>query len=202
MSQKIQVMLLRVLQEREFERVGGEKTIPMRARIIAATNRDLKEEVVKGRLREDLYYRLNVVSIHVPPLRERKEDIPLLVQHILRRINTELHTNVNKVSEATMDRILSHDWPGNVRELENVLTRGVVLSKSDVLEESVIPLGTSIPVQQTSNWRRSLAEVEVEHIVRVLEGTGGNRTEAAKVLGISKPTLYSKLPKNSEKTPS
>jgi two-component system response regulator AtoC len=201
-SQKIQVMLLRVLQEREFERVGGEKTIPMRARIIAATNRDLKEEVVKGRFREDLYYRLNVVSIHVPPLRERKEDIPLLVQHILRRINTELHTNVNKVSDATMERILSHDWPGNVRELENILTRGVVLSKSDVLEESVIPLGTSMQVSQTPNWRRSLAEVEVEHIVRVLEGTGGNRTEAAKVLGISKPTLYSKLPKNSEKTPS
>ena len=174
----------------------------MRARIIAATNRDLKEEVVKGRFREDLYYRLNVVSIHVPPLRERKEDIPLLVQHILRRINTELHTNVNKVSDATMERILSHDWPGNVRELENVLTRGVVLSKSDVLEESAIPLGTSMQVPQTSNWRRSLAEVEVEHIVRVLEGTGGNRTEAAKVLGISKPTLYSKLPKNSEKTPS
>lgn len=201
-SQKIQVMLLRVLQEREFERVGGEKAIPMRARIIAATNRDLKEEVIKGRFREDLYYRLNVVSIHVPPLRERKDDIPLLVQHILRQINTELHTNVNKVSDSAMERILSHDWPGNVRELENVLTRGVVLSKSDVLEESVIPLTTSVQVPQTSNWRRSLAEVEVEHIVRVLEGTGGNRTEAAKILGISKPTLYSKLPKNSEKMPS
>jgi DNA-binding NtrC family response regulator len=197
-SPKIQVMLLRVLQEREFERVGAEKTIPMRARIIAATNRDLKEEVAKGKFREDLYYRLNVVSIHVPPLRDRKEDIPLLVQHILRRINTELHSVVNKVSDATMEKILNHNWPGNVRELENVLTRGVVLSKSDVLDESVIPSSTAGSPSTPTNWNRTLEDVENEHILRVLEGTGGNRTEAAKILGISKPTLYAKIPKNTK----
>jgi two-component system, NtrC family, response regulator HydG len=191
-------MLLRVLQEREFERVGAEKTIPMRARIIAATNRDLKEEVAKGKFREDLYYRLNVVSIHVPPLRDRKEDIPLLVQHILRRINTELHSVVNKVSDATMEKILNHNWPGNVRELENVLTRGVVLSKSDVLDESVIPSSTAGSPSTPTNWNRTLEDVENEHILRVLEGTGGNRTEAAKILGISKPTLYAKIPKNTK----
>ncbi len=198
-SPKIQVMLLRVLQEREFERVGGEKTIPMRARIIAATNRNLEEEVKIGRFREDLYYRLNVVSIHVPPLRERKEDIPILVKHLLKQINTELHTNVWKVTESAMAKIMAHDWSGNVRELENILTRTVVLSKTDILDESVLPepIPTSLNVSEKYNWKRTISEVEQEHIQHVLEGVGGNRTEAAKVLGISKPTLYAKLPKAS-----
>lgn len=192
-SPKLQVMLLRVLQEREFERVGGEKTLPMRARVIAATNRDLSKEVSNGTFREDLYYRLNVVSIHVPPLRERKDDIALIVEHILMRINRELHTKVNKVSEEAMEKIYRYDWPGNVRELENVLTQGVVLSKSDILDESVLPHPTSVHPSTLSSWRRTLEEVENEHILRVLDGTGGNRTEAARILGISKPTLYSKI---------
>jgi DNA-binding NtrC family response regulator len=194
-SQTLQVKLLRVLQEREFERVGGEKTLPMNARIIAATNRDLLKEVEEGRFREDLYYRLNVVSIKAPPLRERKEDIPILVKNLLNRINEELHTKVFKVSEEAMERIQKHDWSGNVRELENVLTRAVVLSKSDVIEESVLPQ----PSEHRGNhayydWERSLADVEREHIRRVLDAVHGNRTEASRILGISKPTLYAKLP--------
>jgi two-component system response regulator AtoC len=195
-SHTLQVKLLRVLQEREFERVGGEKTIPMSARVIAATNRDLKKEVDEGRFREDLYYRLNVVSITVPPLRERKEDIPVLVRHLLGRINEELHTKVFKVSDFAMERILKHDWSGNVRELENVLTRAVVLSKSDVLEESALPAPATHSPGHTAAyvWNRTLAEVEREHIKHVLEAVKGNRTEAARVLGISKPTLYAKLP--------
>lgn len=194
-SQTLQVKLLRVLQEREFERVGGEKTLPMNARIIAATNRDLKKEVREGRFREDLYYRLNVVSIKAPPLRERKEDIPILVTNLLKRINEELHTKVFKVSTHAMDLIQKHDWSGNVRELENVLTRAVVLSKSDVLEESVLPIVSDrTPVTNHYEWNRSLSEVEHEHIMRVLEAVHGNRTEAAHILGISKPTLYAKLP--------
>jgi DNA-binding NtrC family response regulator len=194
-SQTLQVKLLRVLQEREFERVGGEKTLPMNARIIAATNRDLKKEVREGRFREDLYYRLNVVSIKAPPLRERKEDIPILVTNLLKRINEELHTKVFKVSAHAMDLIQKHDWSGNVRELENVLTRAVVLSKSDVLEESVLPIGQDrAPATNHYEWNRSLSEVEHEHIMHVLEGVHGNRTEAARILGISKPTLYAKLP--------
>jgi len=167
-SPKIQVMLLRVLQERVFERVGGDKSIPMQARIVAATNRDLDEEVRKGRFREDLFYRLNVVSIHVPPLRERKEDIPMLVEHLLRRINASLHTNVTKVRDSTMQRILDHDWQGNVRELENIMTRAIVLSKDEWLDESVLPdpsAAKSSAGESTSyNWKRSLAEVEREHI--------------------------------------
>src|SRR5579883_831594 len=194
-SQTLQVKLLRVLQEREFERVGGEKTLPMNARIIAATNRDLKKEVEEGRFREDLYYRLNVVSIKAPPLRERKEDIPILVKNLLRKINEELHTKVYKVSETAMERIQKHNWSGNVRELENVLTRSVVLSKSDVIDESVLPTTNDTPQQNSHyEWNRSLAEVEREHIRIVLDAVHGNRTEAARILGISKPTLYAKLP--------
>jgi DNA-binding NtrC family response regulator len=196
-SPKIQVMLLRVLQERVFERVGGNQTIPMQARIVAATNRDLDEEVRKGRFREDLFYRLNVVSIHVPPLRERKDDIPILVQHLLGRINAALHTNVKKVSGSAMKTILEHSWPGNVRELENILTRAVVLAKDEWLDESVLPNPDAIRPSDSAapyNWKRSLAEVEKEHIAAVLTAVGGNRTEAARILGISKPTLYAKLP--------
>jgi transcriptional regulator with PAS, ATPase and Fis domain len=199
----LQVKLLRVLQERSFERVGGEKTIKMNARIIAATNRDLKKEVDAGRFREDLYYRLNVVSIYAPPLRERKSDIPLLVRHLLQRINTELHTHLSKIGDSAMEKILSNDWSGNVRELENVLTRAVVVSKSDVLDESVLPDPNSSKVNDEGyNWRRTLAMVEQEHITHVLRALNGNRTLAARTLGISKPTLYAKLPPDSKKAAS
>jgi DNA-binding NtrC family response regulator len=194
-SPAIQVMLLRILQEREFERVGGEKTIPMRARVIAATNRDLRSEVASGNFREDLFYRLNVVSIHVPPIRERKEDLTLIVEHLVRRINEKLHTHVTRISEEAMEKIIGHDWPGNVREMENVLTRAIVLAKSGLIDRDAIPEPAMQQSSETSyQWKRTLEEVERYHIARVLEGVGNNRAEAARVLGISKPTLYSKLP--------
>jgi two-component system response regulator AtoC len=194
-SPTLQVKLLRILQEREFERVGGDKTIKMNARVIAATNRDMMKEVAAGKFREDLYYRLNVVSIKVPPLRERKEDIPLIVRHLLQQINEELHTKVFKISDEALAKILKHDWPGNVRELQNILTRAVVLAKSDILEESMIPDNTLMPALSASyDWNRTLEQVEQEHIERVLKAVKGNRTEAAKVLGISKPTLYARIP--------
>lgn len=194
-SSTIQVMLLRVLQEREFERVGGEKTIPMRARVIAATNRNLEEEVAKGRFREDLFYRLNVVSINVPPLRKRKDDIPVIVQHLVRKINEKLHTRITRISEQAMTRILEHNWPGNVRELENILTRAIVLAKGDILDETLTPTASNIrSLDSEYEWNRTLEEVERFHITKVLEEVKNNRAEAARVLGISKPTLYSKLP--------
>lgn len=194
-SPALQVKLLRVLQEREFERVGGDKTIRMNARVIAATNRNIEKEVETGKFREDLYYRLNVVSIKVPPLRERKEDIPILVKRLLQQINEELHTKVYKVSDEAMDRILKHDWPGNVRELQNILTRAIVLSKSDLLDVAAIPEASHrSPAHASYEWKRTLAEVEQKHIEQVLKAVGGNRTEAAKILGISKPTLYSRIP--------
>ncbi|HET9135640.1 MAG TPA: sigma-54 dependent transcriptional regulator, partial [Candidatus Kapabacteria bacterium] len=194
-SLPLQVKLLRVLQQREFERVGGEKTIAMKARIIAATNRDMLKEVEAGRFREDLYYRLNVVSIKVPPLRERREDIPALVKRLLNEINIELHTKVSKITDEAMELIKHHDWPGNVRELQNVLTRAVVLSKSDIIDKSGLQLAPARETNSISyNWNRTLSDVEQEHIERVLKAVDGNRTEAAKILGISKPTLYSRLP--------
>jgi DNA-binding NtrC family response regulator len=194
-SPSLQAKLLRVLQEREFERVGGDKTIKMNARVIAATNRDLALEVTAGRFREDLFYRLNVVSIKVPPLRERKEDIPILVRHLLQNINDELHTKVWKISDGAMQRIIKHSWPGNIRELQNILTRAIVLTKSDVLDESIMPLLSSKPAMpDEDDWKRTLADVEQEHILRVLKHTGGNRAEAAKILDISKPTIYLRVP--------
>jgi len=194
-SPTFQVKLLRVIQERQFEPVGGDKTIKMNARVIAATNRDLAKEVTDGRFREDLYYRLNVVSINVPPLRERKEDIPMLVTHLLHQINEDLHTKVLKISDAAMHRIVKHSWPGNIRELQNMLTRAIVLTKSDVLDESLLPILSSKPMSHSEvNWERTLAEVEDEHIQLVFEKTGGNRAKTAKILGVSKPTIYLRFP--------
>ena len=194
-SPALQAKLLRILQEREFERVGGDKTIKMNARVIAATNRDLSKEVAEGRFREDLFYRLNVVSIKAPALRERKEDIPILVKHLLQQINEELHTKVWKISDGAMERIVLHNWPGNIRELQNILTRAIVLTKSDVLDETILPLLSSkLPMPTEDDWKRTLADVEQEHILKVFTKTGGNRAEAAKILGISKPTLYLRFP--------
>jgi len=195
-SPSLQVKLLRVLQQREFEPVGAEYTLPLIARVVTATNRNLRKEVAEGRFREDLYYRLNVVSVTVPPLRDRRDDLPILVKGLIERINKQQNARVSKVSDEAMRRILSHDWPGNVRELENTLTRAIVLSKSDVIEAEAIPDPQhKVDSSAVYNWRRPLDEVEREHILRVLEGVNGNRTEAARILGISKQTLYSKLPK-------
>src|SRR5712675_1823557 len=135
LSQNLQAKLLRVLQERELERVGGVKRIPVRARILAATNRDLLAEVQSGRFREDLYQRLKVVTLRLPALRERVDDIPLLVEHLLVKINQRLHKNLRRVPRETLEKLMARSWPGNVRELENVLTRAAVLSQGDLLLE-------------------------------------------------------------------
>src|SRR5437763_2939962 len=146
LSQNLQAKLLRVLQERELERVGGVKRIPVRARILAATNRELAREVEAGRFREDLYQRLKVVTLAIPPLRERREDIPLLVEHLLMKINQRLHKNLRRVPRDTLEKLMARSWPGNVRELENVLTRAAVLSQGDLLlEEHLVEQSSSRP---------------------------------------------------------
>ena len=194
-SANLQVKLLRVLQEREFERVGGEKLIPMEARIIASTNRNLQKLVNEGKFREDLFFRLNVMNIEIPPLRERREDIPLLVNHFLNKINDELHKEVNKVSDETLNILLKHDWVGNVRELENTLMQAAVLSKGDVLEKENILLGDygGFPVDYEDVTKLTLADVEKNHIEKVLKTVDWDKPKAAKYLGISLPTLYSKI---------
>ncbi len=201
-SQNLQVKLLRVLQEREFERVGGESLIPMRARIVAATNKNLAELVNQGKFREDLYYRLRVVSIDIPPLRDRIEDIPLLVKHLMRKINTELHKNVNKVPDDVMEILKNHNWVGNVRDLENTLMQAIVLSTDDVLtKENILLRETETTFSSGNNFLTlSLEEMEKMHIESVLQYLKWDKQKAHKILGISLPTLYSKIEKYNIKT--
>jgi two-component system response regulator AtoC len=191
----LQAKFLRFIQEREFERVGGERKIRLNARIIAATNRDLREMVKKGEFREDLYFRLRVFEIDIPPLRQRKEDISLLVEYLVKKINRTTGKKIRRIPMAVIDRFMAHDWPGNIRELENVLTKAVVLSKDDCLHES----GVVDLLQQPSDLHvdssplYSLNEMEARHIAYILEHCQGNISQAARILGISRPTLRSKI---------
>jgi two-component system response regulator AtoC len=195
LSNNLQVKLLRVIQEKEFERVGGEDTLQMNARVIAASNGDLIKLVDDGCFREDLFYRLNVFRIEVPPLRERKDDIPLLVVHFLNKINLELHKHVNKIPYDVMELLQSNCWIGNVRELENILLQGVVLAQGDVLEKDYILLNSDkLSDQLELNTKNmTLAEVEKKYIKRVLDDYNWNKKEASKILGIAKTTLYNKI---------
>ncbi|MGD0229982.1 MAG: sigma-54 dependent transcriptional regulator [Syntrophorhabdales bacterium] len=200
-SLESQPKLLRFLQEKEFERVGGEKTQKSNARVIAATNRDLGEMVKEGSFRRDLYYRLSVATIKVPPLRERKGDIPLLVDHLLKKINRELHRSVNEMEDRALKRILRYDWPGNVRELENVLTNCVVNTQGNVVLDDILThlIGEDEDQPPTKDVRPpgflTLDNMEKEHILRVLEKTRWHYGRACDFLGISRPTLRQRLRK-------
>jgi len=192
-----QVVLLRVIQERSFERVGGEETLSTDARIIAATNRNLKEAMNKGIFREDLYWRLNVISIYVPPLRDRKEDIPQLVANFIERFNESLGKNIIGVTNEAMDLIFHHHWPGNVRELENTIERSIVLAKGDFITPEHLPpeLATHEPAAERAGRTANLRRLERDHVVSVLEKCGWNKYKAAQLMGISRSTLYSKIRK-------
>jgi two-component system response regulator AtoC len=214
MSLMLQAKLLRVLQEREFERVGGVKRIPLRARVIAATHRNLSAEVEVGRFREDLYQRLKVITLQIPPLRERREDIPELVRHLLEKINEKVHKRVTRVPEEVLHHLTQLPWRGNVRELENVLTRAVVLSPGEVLlSEGLPPLPTDpAPSQTVDTWLHgasgepasaipTLDEAERILIARALQATSGHKGKTCQVLGISRPTLERKLQKYGLRAP-
>ena len=203
MSLTMQVKLLRVLQEREFTRVGGEQTIQVDVRVIAATNKDLLDLIRKGEFREDLYYRLNVVGLNIPPLRDRREDVPLLAQHFLQDFAARNHKEIKGFTPQAMDHLIRYDWPGNVRELMNAVERAVVLTLSDYLSEKDFPViagsdqtrtqeTANIPPIQ-SNGATPLEEVEKATILRTMEATGGNKSEAARRLGITRKTLHKKL---------
>jgi two-component system response regulator HydG len=200
MSLAMQVKLLRVLQEREITRVGGEEVIKVNVRIIAATNKDLAREIEEGRFREDLYYRLNVVALEMPPLRERREDIPLLAQHFLEALSRDNRKNIKGFTPQAMDRLMKYDWPGNVRELMNAVERGVILSRSEYLDEEVLSLISSdessfqdISSGDGANANMPLDEVEKTTILKTLESAGGNKSEAARRLGITRRTLHKRL---------
>jgi DNA-binding NtrC family response regulator len=196
---KLQLELLRVLEERKFQRVGGTEPIEVDVRIIAATNRDLKKAVAEGKFREDLFYRLNVIPVTLPPLRERREDLPLLVESLLEQLAIEMKRPIDGISSEAMAAVMAHDWPGNVRELRNVLERGAVVCTGTRLQLADLGMGAAAaqPGHSMSSAAvpASLEEVERRHIAGVLEHTGGNVSQAARILGIDRVTLYSKMKK-------
>jgi DNA-binding NtrC family response regulator len=188
---RMQIDLLRVLEDRVFYRVGGTQPIEADFRIIAATNRDLKEAIAKEAFREDLYYRLNVISFQMPSLRKRKEDIPLLAEHFLYRFTQETNKAIDGFSRETIDEMMLHDWPGNVRELENAIERAVVIGKDRKIQPFYLPFYCtrhfSVPSED------SLYEIEKSHIQRILNDNGWNIARSAKILGIDRSTLYNKV---------
>ena len=202
MSLAMQVKLLRVLQEREITRVGGEEVINVDVRLIAATNKDLLQEIEDGRFREDLFYRLNVVTLNMPPLRERREDVPLLAKHFLDMFSEKNRKQIKGFTPQAMDQLVRYDWPGNVRELMNAAERGVVLASSEYLDEKDPPIVLrdeatvgEAPLEQAIPGDLPLEEVEKASILKTLELTGGNKSEAARRLGITRRTLHKKLKK-------
>ena len=193
---ELQVKLLRVLQEREIERVGGTRPIKIDVRVVAATNADLEDAVARGAFREDLYYRLNVVSIDVPPLAQRADDIPLLVQHFVHRYSRECNKPVDELSPEILTALREYGWPGNVRELQNVIERAVVLAEGPVIQLSDLPLDVLLPKHREKvrtadhlPLKNATEEFERQIVLRVLERVGGNQSEAARILGLHRNTI-------------
>jgi DNA-binding NtrC family response regulator len=213
MSANLQVKLLRVLQDRSFEPVGSSKTVRVDVRVIAATNQNLEEAIRRGAFREDLYYRLNVIPIEVPPLRRRKEDIPLLVHHFLDRLGVEKGRKVEGISPAALERLLEHDWPGNVRELENLVERLVVLHGEGSIELADLPPAyrhrasprgdAPLPVLGPDgvDFNGVIDRIETQLIAQALERTGGNKNRAAQLLGLNRTTLIEKIKKKGLEPP-
>ena len=199
MSMTTQTKLLRVLQEKEFEPLGSSRTVKVNVRVIAASNKDLDREAKAGRFREDLFYRLNVVPISLPPLRERREDIPALAAHFFATYRDKNRKQLNDIAGKAMDLLMRYDWPGNIRELENCVERAVILARGEIIAPADLP-----PIIQALSKDReiqglnlpsgiSIQEVEKALILKTLEDTGGNRTRAAEILGINRRTLQNKL---------
>jgi transcriptional regulator with PAS, ATPase and Fis domain len=205
MSPALQAKLLRVLQEREFERVGDSHTIKVDVRVIAATHSDLARMVADGTFREDLYYRLNVIPVRVPPLRDRREDIPLLVQHFLQKLAAELGRPVPGVAQEVMRRLMAYTWPGNVRQLENAIERALAFSQSrpqidlqdlspELQDEQSVPVGAELWLPDEGlDFDTYISGIELSLIRRSLERTQGNKRQAARLLGLKRTTLIEKL---------
>lgn len=206
-SLDLQVKLLRVLQHKEFERVGDHKTIKVDVRFIVSTNQDLEKAIADKKFREDLYYRLNVISINIPPLRNRKEDLPLLVNHFMSLYSKENHKKIKRISDDTMQILMNYDWPGNVRELENIVERAVILDMDGVIESDDLPellVGSAIAssdakISNNTNGATSLKdamkEPEKVYILQIMKEVGWNKKKAARKLGVNRTTLYNKLKK-------
>ncbi|RJQ54638.1 MAG: sigma-54-dependent Fis family transcriptional regulator [Nitrospiraceae bacterium] len=199
MSATLQAKLLRVLQEREVDRIGGKQPVPVDVRVIATTNRDLKKEIHEGRFREDLYYRLSVFPLQLPPLRERSEDILLLSEHFAQKFSAQMNKTIRGFTKEAADLLASSPWKGNIRELENTVHRSVLIAKSDLIGVDDFMLeGNS---QFSSAVNGSLKEMEMDLIHRTLEETNGNKTRAARILGVSVRTIRNKLQENGKNFP-
>ena len=194
----LQAKLLRVIEEREIRPLGDTNSYPIDVRIISSSNRNIKSTIQEGRFREDLYYRLNVIDIPLPPLRERKEDIPLLIQHFITKFSNELKKGISGVSEGALKVLVSYSWPGNVRELENIIQRAITLSQHEVilpddLPASIIQKTDEKLFEKAMEEKFTLDQLEKEYVKRVLIETGGNKSKAAEILGLDRKTLYRKL---------
>lgn len=198
-SLNIQAKLLRVIQEREITRVGSTKSIKVDMRILAATNENLAGCVRDGKFREDLFYRLSVVPIQLPPMRERKEDIPLLINHFIKKFNKRTKKEIKKISPAVQKALMQYDWPGNIRELENTIERAVVLSQREEIELEDLfyhGIGSSLSLMHPVGGQyKTLDDIEKEYIKAVLQAQHGNRSKSAKILGIDRKTLLAKIKK-------
>ncbi len=194
-SNKVQVELLRVIETKQFTRVGGSETITSDFRVIAATNENLEELVKEGKFREDLYYRLNVFTIHIPPLRERIEDIPLLANYFLKKFTTSMNKKVTGISDEAMSFLMKYKWPGNVRELENAIERAVVVCRNDKIQLDDLPFRISSNSLYSEVEDKSLSEVEKRHIALVLQENNWNISKSAEDLKIDRVTLYNKIKK-------
>jgi len=205
----LQVKLLRVLQQKEFERVGDHRTIKVDVRVIATTNQDIKKSVTEKKFREDLYYRINVISVSVPPLRERKEDLPLLVEHFMNLYSKENHKEIEGISGEVLQALIDYDWPGNIRELENIIERAIILDTDNVIDANDLPeiilckgmtlCGDEAACDDSdvfeSSLKNVLKEPEKIFILKILKEVGWNKKKAAKRLGVNRTTLYNKLRK-------
>ena len=195
-SPAIQGKLLEVLQDKSIKRVGGTKLVEIDARIIVATNKDLMALIKEGRFREDLFYRLNVFPIHLPPLRERREDIPILIEHFLKKFNQGRDKDIKGIHKETVRRLMEYDWPGNIRELENVIERAVVLESSELISSKDLPANIYPENKEELVLKervKTLGELEKEHILRVIKLVSSNKSRAAQLLGIDRRSLHRKM---------
>ena len=200
----MQVKLLRALQEQEFERVGGETPVKVNVRVVSATNKNLDDEVASGRFRADLFYRLHVVPVKLPPLRERKDDIPLLVQHFIDKLGPKINPRVRAASDATLGRIMAYAWPGNVRELENAIEQALVFAEGTEIGVGALPAflqgdgdrdGDQLNVPRELSLPEILDDLERQLILKAYQKAGGVKTETARLLGVKTSALYYKLEK-------
>ncbi|GAB4510795.1 MAG: sigma-54 dependent transcriptional regulator [Haliangiales bacterium] len=203
-SAAMQVKLLRALQEQEFERVGGEATVKVDVRVVSATNKDLDAEVAAGRFRQDLYYRLHIIPIALPPLRDRRDDVPLLAAHFVAKLGPRTNPSVRGISDAALGRLMAYQWPGNVRELENVIEQALVFAESDEIDVAALPAAlqgasdsSSLSVPEQMSLPEILEDLERQLILKAFDSARGVKTETARLLGIKTSALYYKLDKYS-----